>query len=237
MIQAISTQKIKWACKSLFVTILAFILVSCEQHTRKEKYIFIETVVPTSTLVIPTDPPPLTSTTPTISTPAAQELSTPIAPLDFTWSWMNVKCSKGEIIEATIVLAITGGLEPYTIIPKARFKVTDNKPFFVTVKSDTPSGEPSQKKTVSLPPDSEHCKQYSSDTPKPPPTDPPPQKEICGNGIDDDDDGKVDSADPDCPPDPPFKRQCDDGKDNDADGLIDLADPQCHNKNDDNESQ
>jgi hypothetical protein len=53
--------------------------------------------------------------------------------------------------------------------------------------------------------------------------------ENCTNGIDDDSDGLIDCADPDC-----FgltgcmtEAICNDGQDNDSDGLIDCADPDC----------
>lgn len=61
--------------------------------------------------------------------------------------------------------------------------------------------------------------------------------EQCTNGVDDDDDGLVDCADPDCaqheacqsPPDsgPPPAEQCTNGLDDDGDGLVDCADPDC----------
>ncbi|MFO0795797.1 MAG: Ig-like domain-containing protein, partial [Candidatus Brocadiaceae bacterium] len=53
-----------------------------------------------------------------------------------------------------------------------------------------------------------------------------PDKEICGNGIDDDGDGLIDCDDPDC-----FSQNCqeicDDGLDNDGDGFVDCADTDC----------
>jgi Concanavalin A-like lectin/glucanases superfamily/Calcineurin-like phosphoesterase len=55
----------------------------------------------------------------------------------------------------------------------------------------------------------------------PPP--PPPAPEICNNGIDDDGDGLVDTADPDCQ----TPEVCNDNRDNDGDGLVDTADPDC----------
>lgn len=50
--------------------------------------------------------------------------------------------------------------------------------------------------------------------------------EICDDGIDNDGDGLIDAADPDCiqPPQPEI---CDDGVDNDGDGLVDHEDPDC----------
>jgi hypothetical protein len=67
-----------------------------------------------------------------------------------------------------------------------------------------------------------------------------PAKELdCANGIDDDNDGKVDCLDPDCrkdaacsgdcepTEDPEFS--CSDGVDNDCDGLTDNFDPDCPN--------
>ena len=50
--------------------------------------------------------------------------------------------------------------------------------------------------------------------------------EQCTNGIDDDCDGLVDSADPDCPA-TCFAEQCTNGIDDDCDGLVDSADPDC----------
>jgi len=76
--------------------------------------------------------------------------------------------------------------------------------------------------------------------------------EVCGNGVDDDDDGRVDCADPQCPagstcganglecqggacactgnggaPEGAGELSCDDSFDNDCDGKIDCADPSC----------
>lgn len=76
--------------------------------------------------------------------------------------------------------------------------------------------------------------------------------EVCGNGTDDDDDGRVDCADPQCPagsvcgtnglacqagacacpgnggaPEGAGELSCDDGFDNDCDGKIDCIDPSC----------
>lgn len=48
--------------------------------------------------------------------------------------------------------------------------------------------------------------------------------EDCDNAADDDADGLVDCADPDCPPCPEL---CHNGRDDDADGLLDCADPDC----------
>lgn len=47
--------------------------------------------------------------------------------------------------------------------------------------------------------------------------------EDCTNGLDDDGDGLIDGADPDCKP----KEICNNGKDDDGDGLIDSSDPDC----------
>ena len=52
------------------------------------------------------------------------------------------------------------------------------------------------------------------------------KQEICNNGQDDDGDGLVDGADPDCQTSPP-QENCNDNIDNDGDGLIDGADPDC----------
>jgi len=48
----------------------------------------------------------------------------------------------------------------------------------------------------------------------------------CTNGLDDDCDGLVDGADPDCQSTCGLE-QCWNGVDDDCDGLIDLADPDC----------
>ncbi len=58
-----------------------------------------------------------------------------------------------------------------------------------------------------------------------------PAPEVCGNGIDDDCDGLVDCADPDCAAAPacipaPVER-CDNCVDDDGDGLVDYEDPDC----------
>jgi LPXTG-motif cell wall-anchored protein len=67
--------------------------------------------------------------------------------------------------------------------------------------------------------------------------------EQCSDGIDNDGDGLIDAADPDCHSDGNANNpgsyvpsdnseaggpQCSDGKDNDGDGLVDAADPGCH---------
>ncbi len=55
----------------------------------------------------------------------------------------------------------------------------------------------------------------------------------CANGVDDDGDGLIDCADPDCTGDPacgmclPREVNCTDGRDEDCDGLVDCADPDC----------
>jgi len=71
-------------------------------------------------------------------------------------------------------------------------------------------------------------------------------KAECSDGIDNDGDGLIDVADPDCHTDKnaaniksynpnnfsessfAFKTECNDGIDNDGDGLIDIKDPNCH---------
>ncbi len=52
------------------------------------------------------------------------------------------------------------------------------------------------------------------------------QAEYCGNGIDDDLDGLIDGADPDCGSEV-VELVCDDGLDDDADGLVDCEDSDC----------
>jgi hypothetical protein len=52
---------------------------------------------------------------------------------------------------------------------------------------------------------------------------PPPPQEICNNGIDDDGDKLIDTADPDCQ----TPEICNDNIDNDGDALVDIADPDC----------
>lgn len=50
-------------------------------------------------------------------------------------------------------------------------------------------------------------------------------QENCTNGIDDDGDGLIDGADPDCAPPP--TENCTNGIDDDGDGLVDNLDPDC----------
>src|SRR5262249_54152512 len=59
-----------------------------------------------------------------------------------------------------------------------------------------------------------------------------PGQEICNNGIDDDDDGLIDCADPDCVGNIACKPRmgqeiCNNGIDDNGDGLVDCSDPQC----------
>ena len=58
-----------------------------------------------------------------------------------------------------------------------------------------------------------------------------PNPEICDNGIDDDGDGLIDCADPDCSTDPgctsPTTEICDNNIDDDGDGAVDCADSDC----------
>jgi len=60
---------------------------------------------------------------------------------------------------------------------------------------------------------------------------PPGSPEQCGNGVDDDCDGKVDCADPNCVASPLCQmcdpEDCDNGIDDSCDGKIDCADPAC----------
>jgi len=52
--------------------------------------------------------------------------------------------------------------------------------------------------------------------------------ENCANGVDDDGDGAIDCADPDCASDPAcLAEDCSNGVDDDGDGAIDCADPDC----------
>ena len=56
-----------------------------------------------------------------------------------------------------------------------------------------------------------------------------PTQELCDDGLDDDDDGLTDCADPDCATSPVCLPEtiCHDGLDDDNDGLTDCADPDC----------
>ncbi|MCH8028832.1 MAG: hypothetical protein IH874_02740 [Candidatus Dadabacteria bacterium] len=55
-----------------------------------------------------------------------------------------------------------------------------------------------------------------------------PPDEVCDSGADEDGDGLIDCADPDCAADPAcVETDCADGADNDGDGLTDCADPDC----------
>lgn len=55
----------------------------------------------------------------------------------------------------------------------------------------------------------------------------PPLVEDCGNGEDDDDDGKRDCADSDCAANAACQEDCDNAQDDDFDGNFDCADPDC----------
>ena len=98
-----------------------------------------------------------------------------------------------------------------------------------------------------------------SAAPPPPTPTPTPGPPVCSDGIDNDGDGLIDLADPNCnndpngtyegggggggggptptpiiytptpTPAPGFLTECNDGVDNDRDGLIDLVDPDCNN--------
>ena len=84
---------------------------------------------------------------------------------------------------------------------------------------------------------------HGGDCPDEPP--PPPPPPACSDGIDNDGDNRVDSADPGCSgandtdeadtPSPP-PAACSDGVDNDGDGLIDTQDPGCSNSSDTDET-
>ena len=73
---------------------------------------------------------------------------------------------------------------------------------------------------------------------------PGPAKPQCSDGVDNDSDGKVDSADPGCSsatdtseaPDPSGTPQCSDGRDNDNDGKVDADDPGCTGPTDTSEA-
>lgn len=56
---------------------------------------------------------------------------------------------------------------------------------------------------------------------------PTPVAEVCNNGVDDDLDGKIDCADPDCDGQSECQEDCTNGVDDDLDGKIDCADPDC----------
>src|SRR5579859_6838977 len=58
---------------------------------------------------------------------------------------------------------------------------------------------------------------------------PAAQVENCGNGIDDDLDGRADCADPACDGQRPEAERgpCTNGRDDDGDGRVDLADARC----------
>src|SRR5262245_61754413 len=68
----------------------------------------------------------------------------------------------------------------------------------------------------------------------------------CHDGLDNDGDGLIDSADPGCPlnddvseapdPPPPPKKACENSMDDDGDGLVDLLDPGCSSSKDDDET-
>src|SRR6478735_10222192 len=53
--------------------------------------------------------------------------------------------------------------------------------------------------------------------------------EICNNGKDDDGDGLIDCADPDCAASSLCEHNCKDGVDNDKDGFVDCFDSDCSN--------
>lgn len=55
----------------------------------------------------------------------------------------------------------------------------------------------------------------------------PSPTEDCGNGVDDDGDGRVDCEDADCATARVCQEGCDDGFDDDGDGLVDCDDDDC----------
>lgn len=54
-----------------------------------------------------------------------------------------------------------------------------------------------------------------------------PAVEICGNGVDDDNDGFTDCEDNDCSTATNIECNCSDGLDNDNDGFLDEEDADC----------
>jgi hypothetical protein len=51
--------------------------------------------------------------------------------------------------------------------------------------------------------------------------------EVCGDGLDNDGNGRIDCQDPACGYEGPAEISCGDGRDNDCDALVDAADPDC----------
>lgn len=174
----------------------------------------------TSTPILTQTPPrpPTETITPDPLTPTAfppGPSPTQIPEIDFTWIFKKTRCNGEKVLETSVELTITGGLGPHKIYPVGPLTISRSSPQIqVTVSSATSSGEPSRTKTISLPDDL--CKEIVESTLGP--------KEICHNGTDDDGDGLVDSADPDCPK---LKEMCTNGVDDDGDGLVDSTDPDC----------
>ena len=108
-------------------------------------------------------------------------------------------------------------------------KPTSNPP------NSNPPPPPAANSPPSSPPPAANPPPAAVTPPGTPPAAQPTARTACADGKDNDTDGKIDTADPDCtsPADNIEKvAACADGKDNDTDGRIDTADPECSSADD-----
>jgi len=211
---------------------LLLMLASCGDIT----YVFVDVVTPTP-IYPPTITPslaPTSSPIPLISTATptlfSQPTSTNIPPIKIVdHQIINQLCQNGKVKSVTVQLIITGGQEPYDYPNKISLDGNGD----TTISVNSKDGQIATYNIHVAPncpvrPLKEICNNGKDDdgdgavdSADP---DCPPSLEICNNGVDDDGDGKIDSADPDCPPPPEI---CGNGVDDDRDGKIDSADPDC----------
>jgi hypothetical protein len=126
--------------------------------------------------------------------------SKPICDVDISWyrgnfriNTFTISASNDKVNYQTIFTGQSSG----NSISLERYDVTDTNARYVriTVTGNTENNWASISEV--------EINGESGTTPLPPPPPPPPVTEICNNGIDDDGDGLIDSADPDCATPPP----------------------------------